>query len=369
MLENRPICENCGKSLPYDSKDAMICNFECTFCTECADKLGYTCPNCEGELMARPIMNQKYLEDYPPSSEKIFRPISAEKWKELQGLNLADIHTLFRSDFYEVVDFQCRCKTCGTSKPEFNGCFSLGFVRKGYFEFNTFRQKHEAFSGKVLIDKPGIEYTVTHTIPRPDECTVINFTSDFYHEMEDNFDLKRSWFFSHPDIHSLLLKVGPEVEYLHNQLLTRIADKEYSKLEMDNLVMEILHLVMAGLDASQGARNHPETYQRNHLITIERAKEYLNTHFDDDISLHQLSQYCYVSAFHFSRIFKEFTDLPPHRYLQDLRLKHAETLLKAGQLPVAEVGLRSGFNSLAYFSSAFSKKYKVPPTKFKEQYQ
>ena len=90
--------------------------------------------------------------------------------------------------------------------------------------------------------------------------------------------------------------------------------------------------------------------------------------FGDFRELHQLSQHCHVSTFHFSRIFKEFTDFPPHRYLQDLRLKHAETLLKAGELPVAEIGIRSGFNSLAYFSSAFSKKYKLPPTKFKEQY-
>ena len=367
MLEIRPICENCGKDLPFDSKEATICHFECTFCRDCAEKLNYICPNCEGELMTRPVMNRKYLQDFPPSSEKIFRPLSPEKWEELKQLNLADIHTLYRSDFYEVVDFQCRCQTCSTSKPEYNGCFSLSFIRKGYFEFNTFRQSHEAFSGKVLIDKPGIEYTVTHTTPRPDECTIINFTNEFFEELEENFDLNRSWFFSHPDIHSLILKLGPDAEYLHFQLLQKLNDKEYSKLELDNLVMDLLQLVMDGLDARQGV-HLPESYQRNHLLTIERAKEFINRNFDDDISLHQLSQHCHVSTFHFSRIFKEFTDFPPHRYLQDLRLKHAETLLKAGELPVAEIGIRSGFNSLAYFSSAFSKKYNLPPTKFKEQY-
>ena len=102
---------------------------------------------------------------------------------------------------------------------------------------------------------------------------------------------------------------------------------------------------------------------------ISNARRYIHENFSRKISIDEIARHCCMSQYHFSRIFKEFTDLPPHRYLQDLRLKHAETLLKAGQLPVAEVGLRSGFNSLAYFSTAFSKKYKVPPTKFKEQYQ
>ncbi len=35
MLELRPICENCGKKLPADSTEAMICSFECTFCATC----------------------------------------------------------------------------------------------------------------------------------------------------------------------------------------------------------------------------------------------------------------------------------------------------------------------------------------------
>ncbi|MFX8895332.1 DUF1272 domain-containing protein, partial [Acinetobacter baumannii] len=33
----KPSCERCGKSLPFDAPDAMICSFECTFCTECVN--------------------------------------------------------------------------------------------------------------------------------------------------------------------------------------------------------------------------------------------------------------------------------------------------------------------------------------------
>ena len=35
ILEIKPICENCGKLLPNDSKEAMIRTFKCTFCKDC----------------------------------------------------------------------------------------------------------------------------------------------------------------------------------------------------------------------------------------------------------------------------------------------------------------------------------------------
>jgi hypothetical protein len=47
-------CEKCAALLPADAADARICSYECTFCAKCADAMGGRCPNCGGELVARP---------------------------------------------------------------------------------------------------------------------------------------------------------------------------------------------------------------------------------------------------------------------------------------------------------------------------
>jgi|GEM_PF-380400 len=48
-------CECCSKELLPDSAQAVVCSFDCTYCTDCAErKLGYRCPNCAGELRPRP---------------------------------------------------------------------------------------------------------------------------------------------------------------------------------------------------------------------------------------------------------------------------------------------------------------------------
>lgn len=74
MLEIRPNCECCDRDLPYDSKQAFICSFECTFCGECAASvLNYTCPNCGGHLVERPCRPQALLAKYPASTQRVLR--------------------------------------------------------------------------------------------------------------------------------------------------------------------------------------------------------------------------------------------------------------------------------------------------------
>lgn len=75
MLQLRPNCECCDKDLPPDSTNARICSFECTFCVDCAESvlLG-KCPNCGGELVARPRRPASKLADNPASTERIHQP-------------------------------------------------------------------------------------------------------------------------------------------------------------------------------------------------------------------------------------------------------------------------------------------------------
>lgn len=75
MLQLRPSCECCDRDLPADSADARICSFECTFCSDCADRVLHgRCPNCGGELLARPRRPAGKLAKYPASTERVFKP-------------------------------------------------------------------------------------------------------------------------------------------------------------------------------------------------------------------------------------------------------------------------------------------------------
>lgn len=75
MLQLRPNCECCNKDLPPDSRDAVICSFECTFCRPCAQtELLGACPNCGGELVTRPRRPAEKLQKFPASTERVYKP-------------------------------------------------------------------------------------------------------------------------------------------------------------------------------------------------------------------------------------------------------------------------------------------------------
>lgn len=87
MLEIRPSCENCNKDLPFDSKEAMICTFECTWCKDCVEDLfGHICPNCGGGLVPRPIRPAHLLEKYPPSTRVVYKPVDLEAHRKKYNL-------------------------------------------------------------------------------------------------------------------------------------------------------------------------------------------------------------------------------------------------------------------------------------------
>ncbi|HEY4149001.1 MAG TPA: AraC family transcriptional regulator [Chitinophagaceae bacterium] len=277
----------------------------------------------------------------------------------------ADIHTLYTSDFYRIVDFKCRCVDCRTSKPEVTDTFCISFVRKGNFLFNVFRRVLDSYNGTVLVTKPGYEHTVTHTHTVPDECTIFDFTPAFSTEVSDRWG--NTSFFRNNDLHSTLLHTSAEMEFLHFYVAQQVMSRSGSRLQIDQLVMEIVEKILSAVTDYTPNPFISGQLKKHHLITIEKAKEYITGHFTEDISLIETARYCHISPFHFSRVFKAFTSTSPHQFLLGIRLKQAELLLRDGGLPVADIAFSSGFNSLEHFSAAFSKKYRQSPTAFRAQ--
>lgn len=277
----------------------------------------------------------------------------------------ADIHNLYRSDRYHVLDFRCHCTDRTISKSEYSKNFKISFVRKGNFLYNVFRHSFDAYNGKWIVTKPGYEHTVGHIHEIPDECTIFEFEKEFYHELNGIYHLDRHWFFGNADRHSLVINASVETEYLHYTLLSYLKRPGRSRILIDMLVMELVQSILSLLDESQDNHKVDDRLKKNHLATIERAKEYIAHNFIEDISLSDISQYCYVSPFHFSRLFKTFTSYSPYQYLLKTRLKNSEFLLRNTDRAVTEICFSSGFNSLEHFITAFKQTYQAPPSHFR----
>ncbi|MEP7296309.1 MAG: Ada metal-binding domain-containing protein [Burkholderiales bacterium] len=85
----------------------------------------------------------------------------------------------------------------------------------------------------------------------------------------------------------------------------------------------------------------------------------------DAKSLTDVASHLGVSDRHLRRIFQTEHGVTPLQYLQTRRLLLAKQLLTDTRLPVAQIALASGFNSLRRFNAAFVENYRMSPSRLR----
>ena len=106
--------------------------------------------------------------------------------------------------------------------------------------------------------------------------------------------------------------------------------------------------------------------QREYTERFIAVCNYINDHCSEDLTLDQISDHAGFSKFHFSRLFKEFTGVTCFDYLNRCRVLYAQGLLTDPSLPVTEVSMRSGFNSLATFNRIFKTFAGCTPSEYRK---
>lgn len=101
---------------------------------------------------------------------------------------------------------------------------------------------------------------------------------------------------------------------------------------------------MTGARANQS----PELLRR-----LLRAKDRMDAASHEPWPMQRLARISQVSEAHFARSFKRAFGLPPHRYLLTRRIERAQALLQDTDLPITEIALLTGWESLGSFGRTF----------------
>lgn len=88
---------------------------------------------------------------------------------------------------------------------------------------------------------------------------------------------------------------------------------------------------------------------------LRQVTDFIGDNYNRDLKLAEMAHVAGMSSFHFAREFKRTTGTTPHQYLIKLRVERAKALLAKNDLPLIEVGLRSGFSHQSHFTRLFRK--------------
>jgi len=100
---------------------------------------------------------------------------------------------------------------------------------------------------------------------------------------------------------------------------------------------------------------------------ITKAFEYINTHFNEDISLNDVANHIYMSPWYFSKLFKKESGETFSEFLLKTRIENAKMFLKSNlELKTYEIAEKVGFNDPRYFGQIFRKVTGLTPSEYRE---
>ena len=98
---------------------------------------------------------------------------------------------------------------------------------------------------------------------------------------------------------------------------------------------------------------------------LQRVRDYIEAHLDDDLSLTALADIACLSPFHFSRSFKEAAGVGLQRYVMQRRLERAKTLMRRTNQPLALIAQEAGFSDQSHLTSIFRRETGVTPGRYR----
>ncbi len=143
--------------------------------------------------------------------------------------------------------------------------------------------------------------------------------------------------------------------------LHRAIDSGASTIYRESLLLEVLEHLM---------RTHVE--QRRQTVTVGRdefivrqLREYLEAHYCEDISLAQLGTLVSRSPYYTARVFAKICGLPPHAYLESIRVQRARELLASGA-SVVQTALAVGYADQSHFTHRFRRHTGITPGQYRD---
>ncbi|WP_028551485.1 response regulator [Paenibacillus sp. UNC451MF] len=110
-----------------------------------------------------------------------------------------------------------------------------------------------------------------------------------------------------------------------------------------------------------------EEREEQTIHVLDKAKNYIESRFTEDISLEEAADFVHLNPHYFSKVFKQHIGETFIDFLTRLRIEKAKELMASNELSLKEVCFEVGYKDPNYFSRVFKKVTGMTPTEFRGQ--
>lgn len=167
---------------------------------------------------------------------------------------------------------------------------------------------------------------------------------------------------THPGIYDDAYEILVQIR---NEYFTR---NQFADLTIFSLLLNLFVKIgtnhIDNIEMFSNIRGHK---QKEYVDKFNTVMEYIDSHYMENLNLDDIASSIGFSKYHFSRLFKQYTNYTFCAYISHRRIKVAEELLEQIDLSITEVALQSGFPSISTFNRVFKQVKGCTPSEYREK--
>lgn len=226
--------------------------------------------------------------------------------------------------------------------------------------------KYKLKKNDIVIMYPGDLHSLDHV--KEDDYILIQFPFDLLmiiSEFNSSIPIIQQYRYVPNDC--------PEVDIGHMQLLIRkicqlyFSDTVFAEMKMYALLLEFFSIF--GVHCMNDKRKDFFTSVSSDYKSIKKMAKaclYISQNCAENLTLDNVAAYVGFSKYHFSRLFKTYTNMTFTDYVTTERIRKAETLISNSKAQMIDIAFDAGFSSVSTFNRAFKKVKGITPSEFKK---
>lgn len=219
----------------------------------------------------------------------------------------------------------------------------------------------------IIIINPGVIHQLN--APQEGERLIFQANSAVLRQIKELDSILSSF---GPILHITPENSGPAHDTIAKLLLS-ICEEYFSGNSMAEAAIyaKLIEIfVCVGRDLSSIDRLKEKTsFPKDYFEKFLNICSYISEHCTEKLTLDDIAQKAGFSKYHFSHLFKEYTNTSFYKYVNQQRILYASTLLTDPSLSITEIAIRSGFESFSSFNRMFKQLKGCTPSEFRNIYK
>ncbi|NLP45680.1 MAG: AraC family transcriptional regulator [Epulopiscium sp.] len=250
----------------------------------------------------------------------------------------------------------------------FHDAYELYYLLSGkryyFIEDRTF----EINKGDLILIKPYALHKTTDAGPPDHQRLLLSFNKNFFPQPTLMKDVIQQLYYQNHNAFHFSSHQQQDMEHFLSEIINELQERPIGfEASIQSFVTQILIYLARHCKNAMIANSptHPSPMHEK----ISEIVQYMNIHYMNPLTLSFISKHFFISQYYLSRSFKQVTGFTFIEYLNSVRIREAQRLLRETEKQVIQIAHMVGFNNISHFGRIFKAITKYTPLQYRKIYQ